>query len=54
MDQLAELLLLHALAVSETIYQVVIYLAGGLKVGIDNGGAKELKASFFHIFGNGI
>jgi len=46
---LTELLFL-ALPLSETIYQVVIYQAGGLKVGVDDSRAQELKSPAFHIF----
>jgi len=47
-------LLFHALHVPETVHQVIVYQAGGLQVGIDSGGAKELKSSPFQILCDGI
>ena len=39
---------------ADTIYQMIVYHTGGLHVGIANGGAKKLDASFFEVFGNFI
>ena len=47
-------LVLHTLPVSEAINQVIVYQAGGLQVGIEGGGAKELKSPLFYILCDGI
>ena len=47
-------LVLHTRFVSETVHQVIVYQAGGLQVGIDSGGAEELKTPTFQILCDGI
>ena len=33
---------------------MVVYHAGGLHVGVANGGAEEFKAALFHVFTDGV
>ena len=33
---------------------MIVYLASGLQVGIDDSGTKELKSPAFHVLGDGI
>ena len=50
MENPVEGLVLHTLPVPETIHKVIIYKAGCLHVGIDDGGSQELKSPLFHVF----
>ena len=46
--------MLHAFPVSVAADQVIVYQAGGLQMGIDDGGAQEFESPLLQIPGNGI